>query len=90
MRELWILLTATSRLAKAARTRRTRYCRIPFHRREEALELAMDGTRLLVQSMEMAYLVKLVPEDAGGYSIVVPGLPGCCSQGETKGEALEY
>jgi predicted RNase H-like HicB family nuclease len=24
-----------------------------------------------------------------GYSVSVPGLPGCCSQGETEAEALQ-
>ena len=24
-----------------------------------------------------------------GYSVSVPGLPGCCSQGDTEAEALE-
>jgi antitoxin HicB len=32
--------------------------------------------------------VVLTPEDGGGYSAVVPGLPGCASQGETRTEAL--
>lgn len=32
----------------------------------------------------------LIPEpEEGGYSVVVPGLPGCVSQGETREEALE-
>jgi predicted RNase H-like HicB family nuclease len=37
----------------------------------------------------MDYAVKLNPEKEGGYSVVVPGLPGCVSQGETREEALE-
>jgi predicted RNase H-like HicB family nuclease len=36
----------------------------------------------------MNYLVKLIREDDGGFSVVVPGLPGCVSQGETRDEAL--
>jgi predicted RNase H-like HicB family nuclease len=36
----------------------------------------------------MTYFVRLIPEDEGGYSVVVPGLPGCVSQGETREEAL--
>jgi len=36
----------------------------------------------------MKIKVQLVPEDVGGYSVFVPGLPGCMSQGETKEEAL--
>ncbi|MEA2552611.1 MAG: hypothetical protein QOJ65_787 [Fimbriimonadaceae bacterium] len=37
----------------------------------------------------MQYLVKLIPEQEGGYSVLVPGLPGCVSQGETREEALQ-
>jgi antitoxin HicB len=33
--------------------------------------------------------VVLQPEDEGGFSVFVPGLPGCASQGETREEALE-
>jgi len=36
----------------------------------------------------MNYLVKLIREDDGGFSVVVPGLPGCVSQGESRDEAL--
>ena len=33
--------------------------------------------------------VVLQPEEEGGFSVFVPGLPGCASQGETREEALE-
>lgn len=36
----------------------------------------------------MTYVVQLIAEDEGGYSVLVPGLPGCVSQGETREEAL--
>ena len=36
----------------------------------------------------MDYVVRLIPEEEGGYSVLVPGLPGCVSQGETREEAL--
>lgn len=36
----------------------------------------------------MIYKVALFHSDEG-YSVSVPGLPGCCSQGETEAEALE-
>ena len=29
------------------------------------------------------YQIDLVPEDEGGYTVVVPALPGCISHGET-------
>jgi len=37
----------------------------------------------------MKYAVRLISEDEGGFSVVVPGLPGCVSQGETRAEALD-
>lgn len=33
--------------------------------------------------------VVLQPEPEGGFSVYVPALPGCASQGETHEEALE-
>ncbi|MBF0520385.1 MAG: type II toxin-antitoxin system HicB family antitoxin [Nitrospirae bacterium] len=36
----------------------------------------------------MRYKVELKQTDEG-YSVWVPGLPGCWSQGQTEGEALE-
>ena len=36
----------------------------------------------------MIYKVALHHSEEG-YSVSVPGLPGCCSQGETEAEALE-
>ena len=38
--------------------------------------------------MEVCYTVSLVKTDEG-YSVWVPGLPGCASQGQTEHEALE-
>jgi predicted RNase H-like HicB family nuclease len=34
------------------------------------------------------YEVVLTREPDGGYSVTVPALPGCASQGETRAEAL--
>ncbi|MDR3554907.1 MAG: type II toxin-antitoxin system HicB family antitoxin [Syntrophobacteraceae bacterium] len=36
----------------------------------------------------MKVRVVLEPSDEGGYTAVVPGLPGCISEGETRDEAL--
>ena len=36
----------------------------------------------------MNYKVILEPQEEGGYTVYVPLLPGCISQGETKQEAL--
>ena len=38
--------------------------------------------------MESRYSVSLIKSDEG-YSVWVPGLPGCASQGQTEEEALE-
>ena len=38
--------------------------------------------------MEVRYTVSLRKSDEG-YSVWVPGLPGCASQGQTEQEALE-
>jgi antitoxin HicB len=34
-----------------------------------------------------SYVVDLVPLEDGGYTVVVPALPGCISYGETAAEA---
>jgi predicted RNase H-like HicB family nuclease len=34
------------------------------------------------------YRAILVPEDDGGFSVLVPALPGCYTQGDTRDEAL--
>ena len=34
------------------------------------------------------YHVVLVPAEEGGYTVVVPALPGCVSEGDTEEEAL--
>ncbi len=36
----------------------------------------------------LKYTVILVPEEDGGYSVEVPALPGCYTQGETREEAI--
>jgi len=37
----------------------------------------------------MRLKVILEPSDEGGYTVLVPSLPGCISEGETREEALE-
>ena len=39
-------------------------------------------------STSREYEVLLTPEAEGGFSVAVPALPGCASQGETREEAL--
>ena len=36
----------------------------------------------------MKFRVVLEPSDEGGFTAVVPGLPGCISEGDTREEAL--
>ncbi len=36
----------------------------------------------------LKYTVILVPEEEGGYSVEVPALPGCYTQGETRDKAI--
>jgi predicted RNase H-like HicB family nuclease len=35
-----------------------------------------------------SFTVVIEPEDEGGFSVYVPDLPGCASQGESQAEAL--
>jgi predicted RNase H-like HicB family nuclease len=37
----------------------------------------------------MKFRVILEPSDEGGYTVVVPSLPGCISEGNTREEALK-
>ena len=36
----------------------------------------------------MKFKVVLEPSEEGGYTVYVPGLPGCISEGDTKEEAI--
>jgi len=36
----------------------------------------------------MRFKIVLEPSDEGGYTVYVPSLPGCISEGNTKEEAL--
>jgi predicted RNase H-like HicB family nuclease len=37
----------------------------------------------------MRFQVVVGPSDEGGYTVYVPALPGCISEGETEQEALD-
>lgn len=39
--------------------------------------------------MQRTYRVLLTPEKEGGFSVSVPSLPGCYTQGETVEEAMD-
>ncbi len=36
----------------------------------------------------MKFTVLLEPQDEGGFTVTVPALPGCVSEGDTREEAL--
>ncbi|NMG60979.1 type II toxin-antitoxin system HicB family antitoxin [Geitlerinema sp. P-1104] len=38
--------------------------------------------------LSLKYPMSIYPEDEGGYTVMIPDLPGCLSQGETLEEAL--
>lgn len=37
----------------------------------------------------LTYNVELKPQEKGGYTVIVPALPGCISEGDTMEEALD-
>lgn len=37
----------------------------------------------------LTYTVQLDPQPEGGYTVTVPALPGCISEGDTLAQALE-
>ena len=37
----------------------------------------------------MKFRVVLEPSEEGGYTVIVPSLPGCASEGNTREEALK-
>jgi predicted RNase H-like HicB family nuclease len=44
---------------------------------------------LLERKAKMKFKVVLEPSDEGGYTVYVPSLPGCISEGDTLEGALE-
>jgi antitoxin HicB len=51
------------------------------------------NSQLELQSLDdylsLKYPMSIYPEDDGGYTVIIPDLPGCISQGETLEEAIE-
>ncbi len=41
------------------------------------------------QAVNMKFRVVIEPQEEGGYTVYVPALPGCVSQGSTVDEAME-
>lgn len=58
------------------------YCNLLYRR---AINYKFPG--LVDYGMKLR--VVLEPSEEGGYTVYVPGLPGCISEGDTKEEALE-
>lgn len=42
-----------------------------------------------MKSKEISFRIVLRPEPEGGYTVIVPSLPGCITYGETLAEAKE-
>ena len=53
-----------------------------------ATEFGKPTRKLNPMPTSREYEVFLTPETEGGFSVAVPALPGCTSQGETREEAL--
>ena len=45
-------------------------------------------TEVTVKEEPLKFRVVLEPSEEGGFTAVVPGLPGCISEGDTREEAL--
>jgi antitoxin HicB len=48
-----------------------------------------DSFYLSLDVEQHTYQVLLTPEEEGGYSVSIPALPGCYTEGETIEEAIE-
>jgi predicted RNase H-like HicB family nuclease len=47
-----------------------------------------DSDRILRSEERMKLQIVLEPSDEGGFTVTVPALPGCISEGNTREEAL--
>jgi predicted RNase H-like HicB family nuclease len=56
---------------------------------KERLEVGRPGVLANQEDNSMRLKVVLEPSDEGGYTVYVPSLPGCISEGETVEEALD-
>jgi len=54
---------------------------------EPKVELA--GTESNLEMQTLNYRIRLVREEEGGYTVIVPALPGCVTFGETIDEAIK-
>ncbi len=54
-----------------------------------SLEIEGNHSPALLRYYNLERTSVLEPSEEGGFTVVVPGLPGCISEGETRDEALE-
>jgi predicted RNase H-like HicB family nuclease len=52
------------------------------------MKTSREGRRPLSHFLSLPYRVQLIPEQEGGFTVMIPDLPGCISQGESAEEAL--
>jgi predicted RNase H-like HicB family nuclease len=50
---------------------------------------AQDHHEFIIRGIAMQIQIYLEPSDEGGYTVIVPSLPGCISEGDTREEAIE-
>lgn len=56
---------------------------------KEALKNIREAVKLYVKrGKNMTLRIILEPSDEGGFTVTVPALPGCISEGETREEAI--
>jgi len=55
------------------------------------LEISSNRVTIVLESGEIYMKVKVIlePSEEGGYTALVPALPGCISEGDTKEEAIK-
>ena len=53
------------------------------------MDAALGNPRVALQpSVKLAYTVRFEPAEEGGYTVTVPALPGCVTEGDTYEDAL--
>lgn len=63
-----------------------RICPLKWLTINEGMELTLY--REIREEIEMKIKVVLEPSEEGGFTVYVPSLPGCISEGDTEEEAL--
>lgn len=55
---------------------------------EQKPKVDLAGQQSCFRMQTLNYRIRLVREDEGGYTVIVPALPGCVTFGETIEEAI--